>query len=143
MVGMYTVTRGAVAHDILTNKGIIILCVCCMQVQLTQNMSYLVNMLVLDATLDLNSLVLQLSSVEHMWEPYGEAIGVPHDILTQIKTMEVGKRDKFVEVLDYWLYMHPKNNTPTWKEVCKGLQLIGCNELVTEIMKVYTTGKYF
>ena len=98
---------------------------------------------ILDGMLDLNSLIMQLSPVEHVWKSYGEAIGVPQDILSQINSMEVGNHDKLVEVIDYWLHMHPKNIPPTWKEVCKGLEIIGYNELAEEIVKVYTTGKLF
>ena len=63
---------------------------------------------------DLNSLVYTLrGQVSSKWYPFGLAIGVPKQILDQLK--HYPDEECLVEVLDYWLRHHPSQ--PTWKEV--------------------------
>ena len=47
------------------------------------------------------------------WFRFGQAIGVPKDVLNSLE--RYSERDRLVEMLDYWLKHH--QGEPTWMEV--------------------------
>ena len=63
---------------------------------------------------DLNGLLPALrGQISSKWYSFGLAIGVPKQILNQLKYYP--DEECLVEVLDYWLRHHP--GKPTWKEI--------------------------
>ncbi len=60
-------------------------------------------------------LLIQVADMEHLWESYGEAMGVPLDVLAEVSHMRGGNHDKMVEVMDYWFFEHPRNPQPSWR----------------------------
>ena len=71
--------------------------------------------------LDLNSLLYKLQDqVNIQWYKLGLAIGVPKEILEQLK--DYTKEDRLVELLDYWLKHHP--GQPTWQEVADAIRKV-------------------
>ena len=66
--------------------------------------------------MDLNCLLLKLRGdihVTNQWYLFGLAIGVPRDIMDELKSYP--REQCLVEVLDYWLRHHPSQ--PTWQQV--------------------------
>ena len=86
-------------------------------------------------------LLIQVADMEHLWESYGEAMGVPLDVLAEVSHMRGENHDKMVEVMDYWFFEHPRNPPPSWREICMGLIEIGCSKLAEDILEVYNTGE--
>ena len=86
-------------------------------------------------------MLIQVANMEHLWESYGEAMGVPLDVLAEVSRMKGGNHDKMVEVMDDWFFNHPRNPTPTWREIATGLKDIGCGKPAEDIMEVYNTGE--
>ena len=63
---------------------------------------------------DLNSLVYTLrEQFSSKWYSFGLAIGVPKEILNQLK--HYSDEECLIEVLNYWLRHHP--GKPTWQEI--------------------------
>ena len=87
-------------------------------------------------------LMIQVCAVIPSWFPFGEALGVPVEVLKEVQEMALEDYDKLVEVLDYWFRAFPKETQPTWRTVAMALQTVGLEGLSADIMKVYTTGKY-
>ncbi len=94
----------------------------------------------LDASLDLNMMIIQVRPIISEWFNFGEAIGIPQEILVELNAMTLGDYDKLVEMLDYWFNSFPKVAPPTWRDVAKGLNIIGKNRMASELMKVYDSG---
>ena len=91
---------------------------------------------------DLNMMLIQVKAeVTPLWYEYGEMLGVPQEILNQLRAMDTDDYDKLVEILDVWFMKFPVRAGPSWKEVALSLREIGLNELAANIMRVYTTGK--
>lgn len=66
------------------------------------------------AICDVSSLLHALQGqISSKWYSFGLAIGVPKQILNQLK--HYSDEECLVEVLDYWLRNHP--GKPTWNEV--------------------------
>ena len=92
-----------------------------------------------DHQLNLDNLLLQLRSrVATKWYQFGQAAGVPKQVLE--KCMGYPADQCIVEVFDYWL-RNQKDNKLTWKDVANILNEIGENDLGKEMISVYTTGK--
>ncbi len=81
------------------------------------------------------------AEVTPLWYEYGEVLGVPQEVLKELKGMEADNIDKLVEILDYWFRKFPRGAGPTWKEVALSLKEIGLNKLAKDLMKVDTTGE--
>ena len=86
-------------------------------------------------------MLIQVRAVIPSWFPFGEALGVPVEVLKEVQKMALEDYDKLVEVLDYWFRAFPKGTQPTWRTVAMALQTVGQEGLSADIMKVYTTGK--
>ena len=68
----------------------------------------------LDQPVNLNSLLLRLKSdTTTQWYLFGLAVGLPRNILEELKSYP--REQRLVEVLDYWLRHYP--GQPTWQEV--------------------------
>ena len=87
-------------------------------------------------------MLIQVRAVIPSWFPFGEALGVPVEVLKEVQEMALGDYDKLVEVLDYWFRSFPKGTQPTWRTVSMALQTVGLDELSADIMKVYATGRH-
>ncbi len=85
-------------------------------------------------------MIIQVRPIISEWFNFGAAIGIPQEILVELNTMTLGDYDKLVEMLDYWFKSFPKDAPPTWKDVAKGLNIIGKNIMASELMKVYDSG---
>ena len=94
-----------------------------------------------DGSLDLNMMLIQVREVIPDWYAYGGAIGVPTQVLDEMRNMQCDDYGKLVEMADYWFHIHSRDPAPTWKEVAHGLSAIGHNKLADDIMKVYITGQ--
>ena len=81
------------------------------------------------------------AEVTPLWYEYGVVLGVPQDILNELRGMNADDIDKLIEVLDFWFRKFPASGGPSWKEVALSLREIGLNELAARIMTVYTTGE--
>ena len=63
---------------------------------------------------NLDNLVYTLQGeVSSKWYSFGLALGLPKEILNQLK--DYSTEECLVEVLDYWLKHHHEN--PTWQEI--------------------------
>ena len=94
-----------------------------------------------DGSLDLNMLLIQIREIKSHWYAYGEALGVSPKLLDEIKEMQLEDYDKLVEVLDVYFRTHSQDLPPTWKEIAEALRVIGYEKMAVNIMKVYITGK--
>ena len=89
----------------------------------------------IDSSLNLDNLLIQIrTQVTPVWYKFGQAVGVPREILN--KCLGFPSEECVVEVLDYWL----RNNNPTWKDVADGLRETGLQCLANGILNVYKTG---
>ncbi len=95
---------------------------------------------IVDASLDLNMMIIQVRPIISEWFNFGAAIGIPQEILVELNAMTLGDFDKLVEMVDYWFKSFPKDAPPTWRDVAKGLNIIGKNRMASELMKVYESG---
>ena len=90
---------------------------------------------VLGYSLNLDNLLLQIGSqVTQLWNEFGQAVGIPQEVLN--KCFGYPAEECIVEVLDYWL----RNKNPTWKDVADGLREIGLQCLANGILEIYKTG---
>ena len=96
---------------------------------------------IVDGSLDLNMLLIQIRKIKSHWYAYGEALGVSPKMLDEIKEMQLEDYDKLVEVLDAYFRTHSLDSPPTWKEIAEALRVIGYEKMAVDIMKVYITGK--
>ena len=87
-------------------------------------------------------MLIQVREVIPKWNEYGQALGVPPELLKELEKMRMGDYEKLVEMLDYWFRQFPQGSQPTWRDVAIGLQGVGLGTLAADIMKVYTTGMY-
>ena len=75
--------------------------------------------------LTLNNLLIKLQGqVASHWYKFGLAIGIPDDIMKQLK--DYSDKDALVEILDYWLKNH-HSGRPTWQDVATALEEAGFN----------------
>ena len=95
---------------------------------------------IVDGSLDLNMLLIQIREIKSHWYAYGEALGVSPKTLDEIKEMQLEDYDKLVEVLDVFFHTHSQDPPPTWKEIAEALTVIGYEKMAVNIMKVYITG---
>ena len=89
-------------------------------------LNYLAQCMIIGETLaiDLNSLVHALQGqFSSKWYSFGLAIGVPKEMLNQLK--HHSDDGCLVEVLDHWLKNHPSK--PTWEEVIEAKRKVSCN----------------
>ena len=98
-------------------------------------------MIIVDGSLDLNMLLIQIREIKSHWYPYGEALGVSPKLLDEVKGMQLEDYDKLVEVLDAYFRTHSQDPPPTWREIAEALRVIGYEKMAVNIMKVYITGK--
>lgn len=71
-------------------------------------------------SLHLDNLLIKVrDQVSSHWYQFGLAIGVPDDIMEQLK--DYSEMDGLVEVLDYWLRHHP--DQPTWQEIVDAMKI--------------------
>ena len=95
-------------------------------------------MLFLDATLNLDTLLIQIKAqVTPKWYQLGVALKINKEILD--KFCECSDEESIVEVLDYWL--RNSSSKPTWRAVAKALNEIELHELEERILKIYKTGQ--
>ena len=91
----------------------------------------------LDQAINLDILLIQLKpTVTDKWYQFGEAIGVPKEILEECTRYPTDQ--SLVEILDNWLRNH--SGQPSWKEIAEALTKIGLQELSRNIKHVYETG---
>ena len=88
-------------------------------------------------------MIIQVRPITSEWFNFGEAIGIPHEVLVELNNMKLADYDKLVEMLDYWFSSFPKGTSSTWRDVAKGLNIIGKNRMASELMKVYDSGKTY
>jgi len=89
-------------------------------------------------------MIIQVRPITSEWFNFGEAIGIPHEVLVELNNTKLADYDiKLVEMLNYWFTSFPKVTPPTWRDVAKGLNIIGKNRMASELMKVYDSGKTY
>ena len=81
-----------------------------------------------------NLLILIHSHIAPLWYEFGQAVGIPSDVLN--KCLGYSADECTVEVLDYWV----RQSKPKWIDVAHGLSEVGLQSLENEILKVYKTG---
>ena len=97
---------------------------------------------IIDETLNLDSLLIQLRPISKDFRLFGSVAGIAPDILDKIVANSAAPFDGLVEVCDAWLDKCRRERTPpTWSAVAEIISLIGKDKLSHDIMKVYTTGK--
>ena len=93
-----------------------------------------------DSTLNLDSFLIQLKTVEDDWRQLGECLGVSPPILEEIASHCPTATESMVEMADYWLRKH--RGQPTWSEVATALQSMHHCQLAEAISNVYSSGRY-
>ena len=96
----------------------------------------------LDKSLNLDSLLIQLRPIEDHYKQFGMVAGVPTDVLGEIESSCEKDYDALVEVCDRWLRKcRDEKVTPSWRIVAEILSLIGQYQLSHDLLDVYKTGK--
>ena len=99
-------------------------------------------MILLDETLNLDSLLIQLNPMSKDFRLFGSVAGISPDTLDKIVASSAAPYDGLVEVCDAWLdKCRKEKTTPTWNAVADILSLIGQDKLSHNLMQVYITGK--
>ena len=69
---------------------------------------------IVDGSLDLNMLLIQIREIKSHWYAYGKALGVSPKTLDEvIKEMQLEDYDKLVEVLDAYIRTHSQDPPPS------------------------------
>ena len=94
--------------------------------------------------MDLNTLLVQLGPVSHLYQQFGSVAGLSPDQLNEIVSNTASSYDGLTEVCDLWLHKCRKEKSPpTWRAVAEMLALIGEGRLSSDILHVYSTGETF
>ena len=93
-----------------------------------------------DKPLDFDSLLLKLKDNidTKSWYQFGMAIGVPKDILEQLK--HYPEVERMIELADYWLRNHPTK--PSWSDIRDAIKSIKPANEDREIYSVPGTNMY-
>ena len=89
---------------------------------------------IVDGSLDLNTLLIQICKIKSYWYLYGEALGVSPKTLDEVKEMELEDYDKLVEVLNAYFRTRSQDLPPTWKEIAEALRVIGYEKMAVNII---------
>ena len=91
--------------------------------------------------MDLNSLLVQLGPVSHLYQQFGSVAGLSPDQLDDIVSNTASSYDGLTEVCDLWLHCRKEKSPPTWRAVAEMLALIGEGRLSSDLLQVYSTGR--
>ena len=90
--------------------------------------------MVSDTPVDLDSLLIHLrTEVTPKWCQFGEAVGIPEEILK--KYSNYPPEECIVEVFDYWLRSYPSTTKPTWRDVVDVLIKIELHQLADRLLQ--------
>ena len=90
----------------------------------------------------MNSLLVQLGPVSHLYQQFGSVAGLSPDQLDEIVSNKTSSYAGLTEVCDLWLHKCRKEkSTPTWRAVAEMLALIGEGRLSNDLLQVYSAGK--
>ena len=96
------------------------------------------NNLIIDTTLDLDSLLIQLKpQVTPKWKEFANVVGLSDMIK---KLSKYSAEECIVEVCDQWLKNQP--GKPTWRDLANVVKDIGLYQLAAGILTAYKTGCY-